>query len=170
MNRRFLLTGLAGATATAILPTVSAAAAMTMDRAKLPALMGGDYSTATSKLAARRSNNRYITAFAELEIEEQAAVAKAFGSRPGAAGMREDQAAIVDQLAQLRGTEFDMMYVAGQIKGHQELLKIHRSYARSGRDPMARGASIVGVTGIETHLAMLEGLRRSMSRRTSQLD
>jgi putative membrane protein len=168
MNRRFLLAGIAGLTTTTMMPTLGAMAAMPMERAKLPALMGGDYSTATSKLALRRSDNRYITAFAELEIEEQAATAKAFGSRPGAAGMRADQAAIVEQLGALRGAEFDMMYVAGQIEGHQELLKIHRSYARSGQDPMARGASMVGVTGIETHLAMLEAIRRSQSQRTSQ--
>lgn len=163
MNRRFMLAGLAGLATTTILPPVAASAAASMEKLKLQALMGGDYSTATSKLAARRSRNRLITTFADLEIEEQAAVAKAFGSRPGAAGLRRDHAALVAELEGLSGPQFDMMYVEGQIAGHQELLKIHRSYARTGRDPMARGASIVGVTGIETHLAMLKGIRQTIS-------
>lgn len=163
MNRRFVLAGLAGLTTTAVLPSFSASAAAPMEKLKLQALMGGDFSTATSKLAARRSRNRLVTTFAELEIEEQAAVANAFGAKPGTAGMREDQAAMVAELQQLSGAQFDMMYVQGQIKGHRELLKIHRNYARSGRDPMARGASIVGVTGIETHLAMLKGIEQTLS-------
>lgn len=163
MNRRFMLAGLAGLTTAAILPSIEASAANPMEKTKLQALMGGDYSTATSKLAARRSSNRLVTTFAELEIDEQAAVARAFGSEPGRAGIREDQAAIVAELQQLRGAEFDMMYVKGQIAGHQELLKIHKSYARSGKDPMARGASIVGIAGIETHLAMLKGIQQTIS-------
>ena len=163
MNRRFLLAGLAGITTTAVLPALDASAAMPMETLKLQALMGGDYSTATSKLAARKSRNRLITTFADLEIDEQAAVATAFGTRPGKAGLREDQAAIVAQLQGLSGAEFDLMYVEGQIAGHQELLKIHKSYARSGKDPMARGASIVGVAGIETHLTMLKGIQQTLS-------
>jgi putative membrane protein len=51
------------------------------------------------------------------------------------------------------------MYIRGQIMGHREVLKIHQDYTRNGTDPMARSASIVGVTSIKTYLAMLQGLR-----------
>jgi putative membrane protein len=151
--------------ALAVLPLTSLAAQAqsgVVDEAKLPALMGGDFATATSQLALSKTSNGSIRAFAELEIAEQVAVAQAFGSESGAAGLSEEHATMVAQLEALEGPEFDMMYIDGQIAGHQELLGIHQTYARNGDDPMARGGSIVGVTGIQSHLAILQGLRQSL--------
>ena len=159
MDRRNFVVALAGACL--VLPE-SNALAQGMDRMKMAALMGGDFATATSELALRRASNRAITQFARLEIAEQAAVARAFGSRPGAAGLTPEHAALLEQLRTARGSRFDQAYLAGQIQGHEELLAIHQRYARSGRDPMARGASMVGVTGIQTHLVMLNALARSV--------
>jgi putative membrane protein len=56
-----------------------------------------------------------------------------------------------------------MMYINGQIQGHEELLAIHKRYARTGDDPMARGASIVGVPSIQSHLVMLKSIKSMMS-------
>ncbi|MDF2799663.1 MAG: hypothetical protein K0R85_2407 [Devosia sp.] len=164
MHRRTIM---AGTAALALLPMASVAfgqsSASAVDQAKLPALMGGDFATATSKLAAQKASNRSVKTFAELEIAEQAAVAQAFGSKPGAAGLSEKHAAMLAQLQDLDGAEFDAMYIDGQIEGHEELLKIHQTYAKNGDDPMARGASMVGVTGIQTHLVMLNSIRNSLS-------
>ncbi len=167
MNRRNLMGSLAGLAVAGAMPfavaTDALAAPATIDRAKLPALMGGDFATATSQLAARRASSRAVKAFAELEIAEQAAVAKAFGSRPGAAGVSRRQAAMIEELRGLSGPAFDVMYVEGQIMGHKELLKIHQAYARTGRDPQARGASMVGVTGIQSHLFLLNSIRSQLA-------
>ena len=163
MLRRSLIAGSAAALAIVPFSTLLAnAQAGSVDESKLPALMGGDFATATSQLALEKSQNGSVTAFAQLEVAEQAAVATAFGSAPGAAGLREDHAAMLAQLEALEGAEFDVMYIDGQIAGHEELLGIHQDYAESGDDPMARGASIVGVTGIQTHLAMLQAIRQSL--------
>jgi putative membrane protein len=161
MNRRNILAGLA---AVSVLPiagplTGTASAQTRIEPSKLKALQGGDFATATSKLARTRARNGMVRTFAALEIEEQAAVAKAFGARPGQAGVDARHQAMLEELASARGASFDRLYVETQIKGHQELLAIHQRYARSGTDPMARGASIVGVTGIESHLAMLKTIR-----------
>lgn len=167
MNRRNLMTAIAGTAAMSLVPGIAVAqiraAAGAVDEAKMPALMGGDFSTATSKLAKRRASNPAVREFADLEITEQAAVAKAFGAKPGEAGVRPDQAAMLEKLEAASGAEFDMMYIDGQIMGHRELLDIHRRYSRNGSDPMARGASLVGVTGIETHLFLLENLKRQIA-------
>ncbi|WP_164854857.1 DUF4142 domain-containing protein [Devosia sp. 1566] len=162
MHRRTIM---AGTAALALLPMAGIAFAQTssVDQAKLPALMGGDYATATSKLAAQKATNRSVKTFAELEIAEQAAVAEAFGSEPGAAGLSEEHAAKLAALEAADGAEFDAMYIDGQIEGHEELLKIHQTYAKNGDDPMARGASMVGVTGIQTHLVMLNSIRNSLT-------
>ena len=162
MDRRNILKAAAGAAL--VLPvglTVGAQAQAAMDRMKVAALEGGDFSTMTSELARDKSNSAAIKTFAGLEIEEQAATARAFGGRPGTTGLTRRHKEMVDELSALSGDEFDRMYVRGQIMGHRELLKIHQDYARNGSDPMARGASIVGITGIMTHLAMLNGMRQA---------
>ncbi len=164
MNRRQLAGSLLGAAVLGAAPGLAFAQRRApADRMKMPILMGGDFSTATSKLATRMAESPAVREFAKLEITEQAAVAEAFGARPSTAGLRPDQAAIVAELEAMRGARFDRTYVDGQIAGHRELLDLHRRYARSGSDPMARGASIVGVTGIETHLFLLQNIRRQIA-------
>ena len=144
--------------------TTTQAQSGSVDAAKLPALEGGDFATATSELAVSKATHPSVKAFANLEIAEQAATARAFGSQPGAAGLTEAHAAMLAQLEAAEGAEFDMMYIEGQITGHEELLQIHQNYARNGDDPMARGASMVGVTGIQTHLVMLQSIERSLGQ------
>lgn len=163
MNRRSLLVNVAAAGA--LLPATGVAFAQSarMEKGKLDALMGGDFATASSQLAMRRGSHHMVKTFAELEIAEQAAVAEAFGSRPGAAGLTRRHAAMLERLQAARGPQFDLMYINGQIEGHQELLTIHRRYARSGNDPMARGASMVGVTGIQSHLVMLRTIKSMLA-------
>jgi putative membrane protein len=162
MNRRDILIAMAAVSAAGAgsLPAFAQGAAV--EEAKLPALMGGDFATATSQIALERATHPAVRSFAELEIAEQAAVAEAFGSEPGAAGLAEEKAGIVEQLQAAEGAAFDAMYIDGQIAGHQELLAIHQDYAANGDDPMARGASLVGVTGIQSHLVMLESIRQAL--------
>lgn len=164
MLRRHLITSIASAAVITLLPLGATAFAQsaTIGAAKLPALKGGDFSTATSQLAERKGSNAAVKAFAKLEITEQAAVAKAFGSRPGAAGIPADKVAMLEKLKAADGAAFDMMYVDGQIAEHRELKAIHERYARSGQDPMAKGASIVGITGIESHLFLLQNIKRQL--------
>lgn len=171
MNRRYMLT--AGAAVAAALPLAATGAfaqesAMmadgTMDPAKSPAILNGNFAKATSQLALERATNDAVRQFAELEVAEQTAVATAFGVPADAPlAIPEDKAAMLQQLEAAEGAEFDMMYLDGQIMGHEELRDIHSSYAESGSDPMARGASIVGVTGIDSHLVMLNAIRASLA-------
>lgn len=160
MNRRQMMVAGAAAAAPALIGLGSGAVAQAaVDSQKLQILSGGDFATMTSKLALRRSSSSAVTNFAKLEIEEQAAVAEAFGSRPGAAGVTARQAAMLQQLEAASGPEFDALYVKSQIMGHTELLSLHQRYARNGSDPTAQGASIVAAPSIKTHLALLKGIR-----------
>lgn len=168
MNRRSMLA--AGAAVAAAFPLAARAqmSAMmedgTMDPAKAPAILNGNFAKAASQLAVERSRNEAVRQFAELEVAEQTAVAAAFGmAAVGSLEIPEDKAAMLEGLRAAEGAEFDAMYVDGQIQGHQELRAIHADYAASGEDPMARGASTVGVTGIDTHLVMLESIRATMA-------
>lgn len=163
MDRRELM--IRGMMASAALPLGAATASAqqaNLDPDKMPALLGGNYAVHTSRLALERATDPAARTFAQLEITEQEAVAMAFGAEAGVNALREDHAALVEQLQALEGVAFDRMYIDGQIAGHEELLGIHRTYAAQGSDPMARGASIVGVPAIESHLAMLRGIRNQI--------
>lgn len=134
-----------------------AARAIEGDRVSI--LSGGEFATLSNKVALQRASSPLVTNFAKLEIEEQTAIAKAFGSRPGAVGVTAKHAAMLSELEAANGPEFDALYVKAQTLGHQKLLIQHRSYSLSGSDPVAQGASLVAVTGIKTRLQLLKGIR-----------
>ena len=169
MNRRQML---AAGTFAAALPLATGAAraqqsAMmadgTMDPAKAPAILNGNFAKATSQLAVEKATDAAVQTFAKLEVAEQTATALAFGVPADAPlTIPQEKAAMLDQLKAADGAAFDAMYVDGQIAGHKELRAIHANYAANGADPMARGASTVGVTGIDTHLVMLNSIKASM--------
>jgi putative membrane protein len=131
---------------------------------RLTDLMGGEYSIETSHLALTRSRNPHIREFAQLEIAEQVSVAAALGAQPGTVRPRPDQLALVQSLAAMRsGPAFDRAYIAGQIKGHQELLANNEAAIRSPADPAIRRVATLSVPTIQTHLAILARLRAGLA-------
>lgn len=169
MNRRSLIA--AGALAAAALPLATVARAQmsammedgTMDPAKAPVILGGNFAKLTSQVALEKSQTDVIRTFAELEVAEQTAIGMAFGVPADAPpALAEDKAAMLEQLQALEGAEFDMMYVDGQIAGHEELRGLAADYAANGEDPMAKGAAMVAVTEIDTHLVVLRGIKANM--------
>ena len=167
MNRMTMLT--TGAAVAAAFPFAARAqeSAMmadgTMDPAKAPAILNGNFARATSQVAIERATNDAVRTFAELEVAEQTAVAMAFGVPADAPlTIPEDKAAMLAELEAAEGAAFDAAYVQGQIMGHEELRGIHADYAANGSDPMARGASMVGVTAIDTHLVLLRGIQTQL--------
>lgn len=165
MDRRKLLAG--GAAVAAALPVLANSPALAqdaaMDEAKMAALEGGKFLMMTSQLAQEKGESDNVKVFANLEVAEQTAVARAFGAEGADIPLNEQHQATYDQLSGLEGAEFDAAYLQAQITGHQEARPIHEEYAENGEDPMARGASMVGVTGIDTHLVMLESFMAQMS-------
>lgn len=164
MDRRRLLVG--GVAIASLLPAARLATAQTaaaaIEEAKLPALEGGMFLMQTSQLAAEKGQSDNVKAFAALEVAEQQAIARAFSAEGAQVPLREDHAQILAQLQAAEGAEFDIAYLDAQIAGHEEARPIHASYAESGQDPMARGAAMVGVTGIDSHLVMLRSFRRQV--------
>jgi putative membrane protein len=125
-------------------------------------LMGGEFAILTSRIALERSRNTHVRSFAELEINEQTAVAAALGEVPGQVQPRPDQIAIIQQLQGTPpGPRFDRAYVEGQIAGHEELLALNSAYAQNGSDSRGRAVATVAVPSIQTHLSILSKLRRN---------
>lgn len=161
MDRRAALMALAGA-----IPFAQTALAQSgpigPDQYRLMALMGGEFAIRTSQLALQRGQSAGVRQFAQLEINEQTAVAASLGAAPGSAPLRSDQAALLQQLAATPpGARFDAAYVRGQIIGHRELLALNTSYLQSGiRDPLSTAVANVAVPSIQTHLTILSRLQR----------
>lgn len=170
IRRNLLAAGAAGAglAATLIRParaqqsTTSTGAAP--DQTAQMALGGMAFALATSQLASGRTENEVVRSFAQLEAEEQTAFAEARRMAglpvPSPSMMDSQKQQMVQQLNGLRGTEFDRMYVQGQIMGHQELLRLHQTMAQSGSRPEERMLATVAVPAIKSHLAMLQGIRQ----------
>ena len=163
MDRRRLLAG--GAAIAAALPIATSARAQdaAVEEAKMAALEGGAFLKMTSQLALEKGESDNVKVFAQLEVTEQEAIARAFGAEGQEVPLNEQHQATYDELNGLEGAEFDAAYLQAQITGHQEARPIHEDYAANGEDPQAKGASIVGVTGIDTHLVMLESFMAQMA-------
>jgi putative membrane protein len=163
MDRRRLLTG--GVALAAALPAARAAfaqEAMEMGEMETAVLEAGMFSMMTSQLALEKGQADAVRVFAELESAEQAAVARAFGAEAAQIALREDHQAIVDQLNGLEGAEFDAAYLDAQIAAHEEGRPIFEQYAEGGSMEMGRGATMVGVPSIDSHLVMLRSFREQV--------
>lgn len=162
MHRRSMLLALAGAVSTAPVVPAQAFFLGSPDQFRVSELMGGEFAILTSHLALERSRNTAVRNFAQLEINEQTAVAAALGTTPGGVRPRPDQLAIVQQLqATPPGRQFDRAYVEGQLAGHEEMLALNTAYAQNGADPRGRAVATVAVPSIQTHLSILSNLQRN---------
>lgn len=168
MRRRSIIFG--GIASVAALSTATDAAADSAtglaayeDIQKVMALLVGSYTTYTSVLARERATDPIILAFAGHEIAEQAAIMRAYAADLAEIGLHEKHASVIERLEALAGSEFERAFVDAQIAGHKELLPIHQDYAKHGSDPVAKGASIVAIPFIQTHLTMLDAIQRQMT-------
>lgn len=156
MQRRTLFA--AGAVA-AVLPVARMSFAQDAPDADMQAiLLGGNFSLLSSRLAAEKATDPAVQAFAALEASEQEAVAHAFGAAPSDQVTPEHATMLQQMNAMEAGAEFDRQYLAAQMQGHEELRALHSAYAENGSNPMARGASIVGVPAIDSHMSMLRAI------------
>jgi putative membrane protein len=165
LNRRTALMALIGAVSlpasTALAQTAAApmAAVSSPMQFRTTVLMTGGFAMQTSQAALERSRNPLVRQFAQLEINEQMALAAALGASPGSTPLRPDHAQMLQQLQSMTGRSFDRMYVQGQIMGHNEALALTSAYAQSGFDTQGRSVAILAVPSIQTHLTILSGLR-----------
>jgi putative membrane protein len=169
LDRRTALMALAGAVSlapSAVLAQSAAAPAALAAVAspvqfRTTVLTSGAFAMQTSQAALERSPNPRVQEFAQLEINEQMALAAALGAAPGSAPLRPDHAQMLQQLQSMTGRSFDRMYVQGQIMGHNEALALTSAYAQSGFDIQGRSVAILAVPSIQTHLTILSRLQRA---------
>lgn len=156
MKRRTLF---AAGAAAAVMPVARMAFAQAAPDARMQEiLLGGNFALLSSRLAAEKATDPAVQAFAALEMAEQEAVARAFGAAPSDQVAPEHATMLEQMNAMEAGAEFDRQYLTAQMQGHEQLRVLHAAYAENGENPMARGASIVGVPSIDTHMSMLRAI------------
>ncbi|MBR0664480.1 DUF4142 domain-containing protein [Roseomonas hellenica] len=130
------------------------------------ALSAGAFSMQSSELAKTRATSPALKQFAELESEEQRAVMQALQivgvPLPSAVQLPAEKAEMLRRLQAASGAEFDRMYLAGQVAGHQELLQLHIAAAGNSPTPGERAISTVAVPAIRSHMAWLQGVQAQM--------
>jgi predicted outer membrane protein len=173
-TRRAALAALAtAAAATPLLVATHSALAQTAPAAPADPQAYKDYVTKTlqigglslqaSQLALQQAQNDMVKQFAQLEADEQTAVATVLsstGAQPPAPSA-DDQAKLQD-LQSKQGADFDTAYIQAQIDGHNQLLQVQQTIS-GGLDATVEVITAkLAVTEINSHLAMLNWLQQQM--------
>jgi putative membrane protein len=136
MDRRNALTLLAMAIAA---PTVAHAKDSMPETEKehvVQTLTVGSVALETARIAGDKAQNAWVKKFAQYEVAEQMTIAEILKSMgAGPARLSEKQTAMIAKAKESKaGSDFDKSFLAGQLEGHKELLKIQDSYIDNGKD------------------------------------
>lgn len=154
------------------------------------ATKGGMFLENTARDAHAKTRNPSLKRFSRVEVNEQVDLAGKLGAAtgrppmaagPAAApflaaglagsppvpGMTTDaqKAQILAQLAAMPGgAQHDAMFVEASLRGHQEALAIHGSYAANGDDPTLRRIARNALPLIRLHIAQLSRMQGATQR------
>jgi putative membrane protein len=124
----------------------------------------GSVALETSRAAQAKVTGAWVKTFAAYEIAEQTTIAeilKSMGAVPPK--MTEKQMAMIAKAKEGKaGPDFDRSYVADQIEGHNELLKIQDTYIGKGKDSAAVGLAKLARAQIKEHIDMLQTIQKEM--------
>ncbi len=184
MNRRNILAGLSGAAVLPLALQISSSNVLAQpasprvpmnpignDEYKRLTLAAGSLAKQTSELAAQRAASAKIKQFAGFEVAEQTAIAQALTSqlKPGDAALDDKQAAVLKDLQDTSGANFDKAYIAAQIDGHSQLLGIQQSFLDGKGTETASlltsdtaHIATLATAVIKMHLAMLKDLNDTL--------
>jgi predicted outer membrane protein len=86
------------------------------------------------------------------------------GGARGIAAIDPRKAAMLNELSQLEGRQFDAAYVQYQVMSHRETVAMYASYAQSGTNPAMRAYTQQALPHLEHHLMMAERLAGGRTR------
>jgi putative membrane protein len=77
------------------------------------------------------------------------------------AKLDSDHQAMIDELSKATPADFDKVYVAQQVKGHEAAAKLFKHYAERGDNKPLQDFAAKTLPTIEKHLSMAESLRQA---------
>jgi putative membrane protein len=78
-------------------------------------------------------------------------------------GLDQQHAALLQQLQQANGAEFDRLYVRQQLAAHQQAVDMFRNYSQSGDNPQLKQWAAKTLPDLVEHLAQAQKLQASLA-------
>lgn len=127
---------------------------------------GDLYEIQSSQIALQKSRNRQVRALATMLIthhrmttRDVTAAARRDGLRPAAPMLEPHQRAMIADLRKPT-RDFDRLFLDQQRTAHEEALRLHENYARSGDRPALRMAATKAVPIVQGHISRIDMIRR----------
>jgi putative membrane protein len=126
------------------------------------------YEIEAAKLAAKRSANAEIKAFAA-QMEKahtkttedlKAAIAASGAAITPPAALPADLQGKLDDLTKADDKDFDKKYADDQVDAHQAALNLLQRYAQDGDTPAIKAFAAATAPAVQEHLNMAEGLKK----------
>lgn len=126
------------------------------------------FEIAAAKLAKTNAASAGVKSFAATMIEAhtastakiKAAAAKASPAIKPDPTLTSDLQSKLDDLAKLKGADFDKAYVDGQISAHEDALSLMKNYAGNGDTPSLKAAAGDIAPIVQKHLDMARALKK----------
>lgn len=123
------------------------------------------YEIQSSQLAQSKAQRADVRQFAAMLIEHHTnttaqlmAASQASGFNPPPPTLTPDKAAMIEQLRDASGADFDRAYLGQQVPAHEQALALHRNYASNGDTPALRTTATAAVPIIQGHLTQARQL------------
>lgn len=126
------------------------------------------YEIQAAKIAATRSKNPGIKAFAKMMVADHTATSTAMKPLAIAAGqtpadkLDERRQGFIDNLKSASDADFDKTYVNQQVAAHDEALTLMNGYAKDGPDAGLKGAAAKTAPKVQMHLDKIKGMQSAM--------
>ncbi len=138
------------------------------------AAMSDLFEIQSSQLAGQRSQNPQVKQFAQRMVtdhtkttNEMKQLMQQAGSGPlqnmqMPSGLDQKHQALLTQLQQAQGPQFDQMYIQQQVQAHQMAVDMFRNYAQAGDHAQLKQFASQTLPALQQHLQMAQELQRSM--------
>lgn len=174
--------GPAQTTAPAPASTTNRAEVATAEEFLRLAAMSDRFEIASSRLVGEKSQNAQVKEFAQHMIRDHEKTSRELmqhqphatgagtstppqGTAPGSPrqdGLDQQHAALLQQLQQASGAEFDRLYIRQQVMAHQQAVDLFRNYSQSGDNAQLKQWAAQTLPALEQHLQMAQRLQQSL--------
>jgi len=117
---------------------------------------------AMGKLAMQHAASPAVKQFAQKMVEDHTASSKELmqivtkSGVPAAKHVSSHHKEMIEKLSNLKGADFDKMYMSGQVKAHMTAVKLFRDESQNGQDANIKAFASKTLPIIEHHLKMAQ--------------
>jgi putative membrane protein len=161
------------APATAPLSSTSMTQISSLDREFMRMAAHSDqFEIQSSQLALQKSSNPEVRAYAQMMIQEHTQSSQQLSQIAAQMGYTlptepsEFQQAVIEQLAQLSGAEFDRAYMEAQANGHDQTAAIYRTEIGQGQAPALKTFAAQILPIVEEHYQVASSMVPSFAQDT----